>query len=117
DGTAHTVEFTYFKEGQQKTRTDLVDNTPKRKSTITYNPDGSQVQKIEWVDFVATSMYAQCNFDVSVSDPAQGYDANGNLKVTRTMSLAGTTTGDPCSSSSAVRLARRDYTYDEADRM
>lgn len=99
----HTVSYEYTGEGQQKKRIDKVNGTPTRTSEYAYNADSTQ-QSLVVTDHVKGTTLASCNYEAGAA-PATGYDADGNLLVSRTVSG---TTG--CASGTTLR--RQTFAYD-----
>lgn len=83
----HTVDYTYTGEGQQATRVDRHNNTPVRTAAYAYNPDNTQ-QAMVVTDHTTGATLASCNW-ADGQPPESGYDADGNLLISRT--VAGTT--------------------------
>jgi RHS repeat-associated protein len=101
----HTTEFTYLPEGQQKDRRDLAGGNLKREVTRTYNADYT-LRKEQATD--SGEVLTLCNYDAG-QGASSGYDANGNLLTSRTV------TGSNCDTGPTV--ASRQMTYDHADRL
>jgi RHS repeat-associated protein len=101
----HTTEFTYLPEGQQKDRRDLAGGNLKREVTRTYNADYT-LRKEQATD--SGEVLTLCNYDAG-QGASSGYDANGNLLTSRTV------TGSSCDTGATV--ASRQMTYDHADRL
>ncbi|HVF06312.1 MAG TPA: polymorphic toxin-type HINT domain-containing protein [Frankiaceae bacterium] len=98
-----SVTYTYTGEGQQLERADLHNGSLVRLSTYTYNADNTQ-QSLVVHDQAKGTTLASCNFEAG-ADPRTGYDADGNLLVSRTVSG---TTG--CSGGTVLR--RQTFAYD-----
>lgn len=101
----HVVFYEYSGEGQQTKKIDKVNGTPIRTYEYVYNPDNTKSSTIvtdHTKDPDAT--LASCNFEAGAA-PASGYDMDGNLLVSRTVSgTAG------CASGSVLR--RQTFAYD-----
>ncbi|HVE45304.1 MAG TPA: DUF6531 domain-containing protein [Acidimicrobiales bacterium] len=80
----HTVAYEYSGEGQQTTRKDRVDGAAVRTTTFAYNPDNTR-QSMVVTDHATAKTLATCNWAEGEA-PTAGYDAEGNLLATRTVS-------------------------------
>ncbi len=101
----HTVTYSYLPEGQQETRVDLHDGSPKRTVRHSYNLDYTERSAIAIDNSRAGGpTVASCNWAAG-ADPSSGYDPDGNLLVTRTVIGS-----SGCDSGDTVRTRR--FTYD-----
>lgn len=106
--TNHTVDYTYNGEGQQLTRTDKLSGVATRKSTYEYNDDNTQRSLVVTqydASGNATETLSSCNW-ASGSGSSTGYDEDGNLKVTRTLTGNGTA---GCNATTTLRTQTFDY--------
>jgi RHS repeat-associated protein len=91
----HTVTYSYWDEGQQRNRTDLVSGIPYRSADTVYNADGTE-QSTAWTSFDgsgnANGTTSRCDY-AQGSNPAAGYDADGHLLTMQTINGGSVCTG------------------------
>ncbi|MDQ3956789.1 MAG: DNRLRE domain-containing protein, partial [Actinomycetota bacterium] len=100
----HTTEFSYLPEGQQDKRTDMFVGVVKRVTDTTYNGDYT-VRSIVATDRSkdGSPTIATCNW-ADGAEPGSSYDANDNLKDTRTVKGS-----SGCAGGETVRAETFDY--------
>ncbi|HUP69506.1 MAG TPA: polymorphic toxin-type HINT domain-containing protein [Acidimicrobiales bacterium] len=102
----HTVEYAYTGEGQQRARVDKANGSAVRSATYTYNFDNTQASLV-YTDNATGRTLASCNF-AEGAQPPSGFDPDGNLLVSRT--VTGTT---GCAGGTTTRS--QSFSYDGRD--
>lgn len=105
----HTTTFDYDNEGNQVAKVERVDSVAVRTIATAYNPDLS-VAEVVGTDHTTGATLAACNYAPG-ADPTTGYDGDGRLLHTR--SVSGTTGCDGGTTVASVT----DLTYDAGGRL
>ena len=109
----HTISYTYLPEGQQKTRVDYHDHdddpatAPRRLRSAqwTYNVDYTERSMVRTDETGTSGDLARCNYAANAEDKSSGYNADDQLKITRT--LIGSS---GCDSANTIRT--ESFSYD-----
>lgn len=105
----HQVTYAYTGEGQQRLRIDTVNNgAPFRTTTTTFNPDNTQQMQVTRNDVTGETL-ATCNFAAGAA-PSTGFDADGNLLLTRAVKNTSDCTG-------GTLLREQTFSYDDRNWM
>lgn len=106
----HQTRYTYTGEGQQVSRVDGVTSAgafvPRRTVAFEFNGDNTQRSMVV-TDHATGKTLASCNW-AEGADPASGYDDDGNLLVSRTVTGTGGCAG-------GATLREQTFAYDARD--